>query len=73
MFLRDPSKYTYKTENIILGEAELFAITVKGKQGWSLPGGQVVYDRSTAMRMAAHLDGLIRYNKFKRMPKRPYL
>lgn len=75
MYFRDPSKYKYTTDNIIVGRAELHAITTRaGQHGWATLGGGFITDRKAAMKYAERMNGLIQSNTQRiRMAQSPMM
>lgn len=70
MFFRDPSKYKYTTDNIIVGRAELHVKSVRGRNGWASLGGGVIYDKPTALKYAAQLNRIILRNEKRVLAQR---
>lgn len=70
MFLRDPSKYKYTTDNIIVGNAELHIKSVRGRNGWATLGGGVIFDRPDAVKYARQLNRIIQHNTRRVMAAR---
>ena len=56
------------TENIIVGNAELFALPIDGITHWVLPGGRLTNDKDEAIKLATTINNIInRYSvKYKR-------
>ncbi|HDU7846699.1 TPA: hypothetical protein RGG13_001105 [Acinetobacter baumannii] len=70
MYFRDPSKYKYTTDNIIVGHAELHAVNVNGRQGWALLGGGVTFDKKSALKYAKALDDILKFNLLRKCAER---
>ena len=62
------SEFEYKSDNIIVGSAELPAVRTKAGICWVLPGQGIECDREVAEAYAAKLDKVISSNlqKFSR-------
>lgn len=72
MFFRDPTKYKYTTENIIVGRAELHQVQVRyGQTGWATPGGGVITDRKQAVAYAKRMNQIIEQNTLRIKAQNP--
>ncbi|WP_038345642.1 hypothetical protein [Acinetobacter sp. A47] len=72
MYFRDPSKYKYTTDNIIVGNAELHVVEIKGRKGWAKLGGGVIYDKQDAIKYATKLNQIIKHNVLRQYAQRNY-
>lgn len=73
MYVRNPNKFKYVTENIIVGRAELHVHEVNGQAvGWALPGGGIIYDRKQAQQFAKRMNALMEYNTLRLRAKQAH-